>query len=76
VTNWHLQWTSGRTIVALVKAEAPACPVLAITRAMPFVLDFRDMVCRAGADEYAAKSPDMRFVREAARLLLRRPDTA
>jgi CheY-like chemotaxis protein len=70
VTCWKLPWTTARTVIRLVKAEAPSCPVLVIGAPVPFVLDFADVVRSAGADRYAPKSATMEAVRDAVRALL------
>jgi DNA-binding NarL/FixJ family response regulator len=70
VTCWRLPWTTARTVIRLVKAEAPACPVLVIGDPVPFVLDFADVVRSAGADRYAPKSATMDAVCEAVGALL------
>lgn len=70
VCDWRPAWTTSRTVARLVKAEAPACRVLVVSRPMPFLLDFPERVREAGADAYAEKSERMERVCAAARRLL------
>ena len=70
VCDWRPAWTTARTVVRLVKAEAPTCRVLIVSRPMPFLLDFSERVRDTGADAYAEKSEAMERVCAAARRLL------
>ena len=70
VTCWRLYWTNARTVVRLVKAEAPQCRIVVMSDPMPFVLDPAEIVRSAGADRYVAKSASLDDVSGVVRALL------